>query len=73
MLKNPMFWGLLALIVGCAALAVYFQVRVPPGLEPMGDHSETIVWVSLATAVVSLLTAVTGLVKAIVEARANRS
>lgn len=72
MLKRPMVWGLIALIVGGIALVLYDYYRVPAGLEPMSDSTETLAWLSLATAVVGLLTGIIGLIKAIVEARARR-
>ena len=43
--------------------------RIPPGVEPMGDEGQTIAWVALVTSIVSLLTALTGLVQKLIELR----
>ena len=34
----------------------YFATRLPPGLEPKGESSEVIPWLSLAGSIVSLIT-----------------
>ncbi len=65
--------GLIALGIGLVSLYIYFQYRVPEGIEPMSDSANTIAWVSLATAVVGLLTGVVSLVKAVIEMRAKRN
>lgn len=58
--------AIVAILVAAAAFAVYFQTLPPPGVQPMGDgDSAVIAWVSLATAVVGLLTAATNLVLAL--------
>ena len=61
-------------IIGAAVVAAiglwgYFAYRTPPGVEPMGEASETVAWVALATSVVSLLTALTGLAQKFLELR----
>ncbi len=58
-----------AAIVALVGLWAYFAYRMPPGVEPMGDDSQTIAWVALATSIVSLLTALTGLVQKLIELR----
>ncbi len=59
-----------AALVTVAAFMVYLQTRPPPGLEPMGDDASVIIpWVSLATAVVGLLTAFVNLVLAMRKSR----
>lgn len=62
-----------ALVIGLAALWYYVSLQPPPGIETMsGDDDKTVQWIALATAVVSLLTAVTGLIQEVVKARAAR-
>jgi len=46
---------------------LYNLYKIPEGITPQGDDSEIIAWVSLATAVVSMITALIGLIKQIVE------
>lgn len=64
-------WGVIigALVVAAIGLWAYFAWRIPPGVEPMGETSETIAWVALVTSIVSLLTALTGLAQKLVELR----
>lgn len=68
MLKN---WSAIigAAVVAAVGLWAYFAYRTPPGVEPMGEASETIAWVALATSIVSLLTALTGLAQKFLELR----
>ena len=67
-----------AYIVGAAvvcviAFFVYFATRTPEGVAPMGDQtSETIAWISLVVAVLSLATTVVGLIQKLVELRAGK-
>jgi hypothetical protein len=58
-----------AAVVAVLGLWAYLAYRIPPGVEPMGDDSQTIAWVALATSIVSLLTALTGLVQKLIELR----
>jgi hypothetical protein len=60
---------LVGAVVGLVGLWVYLAYRTPPGVEPMGETSETIAWVALATSVVSLLTALIGLAQKFLELR----
>lgn len=57
-----------ALVVGLLALVFYVTNLPPEGVEPMGD-SETMGWVSLAVAVVGLMTSVVGLIQKIIDLR----
>jgi hypothetical protein len=66
MLKKPVVI-VLAFVISVVGILVYFHFRLPPGVQPMGDGSDTVSWVALATAVVSMLTAIFGLVQKIVE------
>lgn len=43
-----------------------------PGIESKGGDSELMAYIALASSVVSLLTALAGLLKTVIEARANR-
>jgi hypothetical protein len=67
-----------AVIVGgaviCAiAFIVYFAMRTPVGIAPMGDESSaTIAWISLVVAVLTLVTTVVGLVQKLIEVRAGQ-
>ena len=63
-----------SVIVGAAFVAViglwaYFAWRIPPGVEPMGDTSETIAWIALATSIASMLAAFAGLAQKFIELR----
>lgn len=63
-----------SVIVGAAifavlGLCVYFTYRVPSGVEPMGDQTETIAWISLATSIVGMLAAFVGLAQKLIELR----
>lgn len=67
MLKKPLvifFFVVLALI----AFLVYMQVKIPDGVIPQSDAQvETIAWLSLWTAIISLLTSIIGLFQNIIE------
>lgn len=58
-------WSVILGLAAIAALAlgVYLTYRVPLGVEPMGDRTETIAWISLSTSIVTMLTALVGLVQ----------
>lgn len=58
---------LFLLILSAVLGYIYFQYRVPAGVTPMGDSSETIAWISLATSIVSMITAIVGLVHKIMD------
>jgi hypothetical protein len=72
MMKRPGFI-VAALVVGVLAGLAYYATRTPPDVAPMGDGGETITWISLAIAVVSLATAVVGLIGKLVDMRAAKS
>jgi hypothetical protein len=62
-----------AALVCVVAFIVYFAMRPPGGVTPMGDESSaTIAWISLAVAAVSLATAVVGLIQKLVDLCAGR-
>lgn len=65
MIKRPSVIAALTAI-GLVAIAVYLYQLPPAGIEPMGD-GETVSWISLAVAVLSFLTALTGLVKKVLD------
>lgn len=56
------------LVVGLLALAYYVMQLPPEGVETMGE-AETMSWISLAVAVVGLLTSLVGLIQKIVDLR----
>jgi len=61
MLKKS-FVILFLLLLSAVMAYVYFEFRVPEGVTPMGDSDETIAWISLFTAIISLITALIGIV-----------
>ena len=67
-----------AVIIGgaviCAiAFIVYFAMRTPEGISPMGDESSaTIARISLAVAILTLATTVVGLIQKLIELRAGK-
>ena len=61
-----------AAVIGVIALIVYFTTRTPAGITPMDGAPATIAWISLAIAILSLATAVVGLIQRLVELRAAR-
>jgi hypothetical protein len=61
----------LGVVVTAVGVYLYFAYRLPSGVEPMGDESETLAWVGLATAVVGLLTAVINLVQILVKQKSD--
>ena len=58
-----------AIILSVAAFSIFDRYRIPSGVTPMGDSGETIAWIALATAIVSMITAIIGLVQKLVEVR----
>ena len=62
-----------ALVIGLVALWYYFSLQPPPGVETMsGDDDQTVQWITLATAIVSLLIALVSLIQEVIKARAGR-
>jgi hypothetical protein len=57
------------LVIGAAALWLYYFTRLPPGIEAKGDAERLLPWMSLAGAVVSLLTGIVSLGLKVVELR----
>ncbi len=71
-LKHP---GIIisAVVVSAIALAVYLNTRTPADITPLnGDGAETVAWISLVIAVLSLATAVVGLIQKVVELRGTK-
>lgn len=63
----------LAGLLSVAALIVYSTVSSPVGVEPKSGNSEIIAWIALATAVVTLLTAIVGLIEKLIDRRKPRT
>ena len=65
-------WPFIAGAFAISAIAwwLFFDLRPPPGVEPKGDEALTIAWISLAVAVLTLLTAGLGLLQKLLELRA---
>ncbi len=59
-------------VLGVAALFVFFQLRPDPEIETLGngDADSTLAWSSLAVSILAFLTAIVSLIKEIVAARA---
>ena len=58
-----------ASIIGFLALIFYFQQMPSDGVEPMGDESTTMQWLTLAIGIVALMTALVGMIQKIIELR----
>ena len=58
-----------ALLIGVLALLLYAYQRPPEDVEVMSDQPMTLHWLTLAIAILSLLTAVVGLIQKIIELR----
>ena len=69
-MRYALFIGMV--LVGLIGLWVYFSNRIPPGVTPQSDSGETIAWVGLATAIVSLLIALADLAKKLIDFRSNK-
>jgi hypothetical protein len=62
-----------AAVVCVITFVVYFAMRPPEGVTPMGEEgSATVAWISLAVALLSLATAAVGLIQKVVELRAAK-
>jgi hypothetical protein len=59
------------LLLGAVLLWLYFDTRLPPGVEAKGDTDSWLPWISLAGAFVSLLTGVATLALKLLELRAK--
>lgn len=46
---------------------IYQSLKLPEGVEPMGDSNEMIAVLALITAIVSLLTSLVGLIQKVIE------
>jgi hypothetical protein len=68
MIRKPLFIGT-AIIIAALCTIAYFNFRIPPGVTPQGDSGETIAWISLMTAIISMITAFIGLFQKILESR----
>lgn len=62
---------ILLVILAIILFYVYDYYKLPEGVEVKSGNQETIAWVSLATSIVSLLTAVVGLVQKILEKKTS--
>ena len=71
-MRRPAY--IIAAAVVCAiAFIVYFVVRPPGGVTPMGDESSaTMVSISLATAIVSLVATIVGLIPRLIDLRGGK-
>ena len=63
----------IALIIGLAALWLYYDLQPLPNIETKGEGTPTTAWISLAVSIISLLTALVGLIQRIIEARAAKA
>lgn len=68
MFKRP-FVIVACLVLAAIGLWLYLDFRVPSGIAAKGDSGEIIAWLGLAGAVLSLLTAMVGLLQKIIELR----
>ena len=68
MIRKPLIIGA-AFAITVLSTLVYFQYRIPPGVTPQGNNGETVAWISLATAIVSMITAIVGLLQKVIESR----
>mgnify|MGYP001145165573 CR=1 FL=1 len=67
MLRKPIVI-VLAFVISVVGILVYFYFGLSPDdVQPMGAESDTVSWVALGTAVVSMLTAIFGLAQKISE------
>ena len=67
-------WLYSLLAVSVCAFAIYTLLRWPPGIETKGtEQTVVLAYLSLATAIVSLLTALTGLLKIVMERKRGGS
>lgn len=56
------------LILSLISFAIYQQVKIPDGVSPQSDAQlETVAWLALWTAIISLLTSIVGLIQNILE------
>ena len=62
----------IAMLVAVAGVVVYVKCRVPPGVAPKGNAAETVAWIALATAVISLLTSIVGLMQKLIELSSSK-
>jgi hypothetical protein len=53
--------------VDTPGFVLYMTYRVPPGVVPKSDSAVTLAWIGLAASVVSLLTAILGLMQKLIE------
>jgi len=53
------------LLLALIAFLVYQQIKIPRGVTPLGDQTEILAWLSLATSIISLITALIGLIEKI--------
>lgn len=66
MLRNPI--TIISFLILSAILAyLYFQYRIPSDIVTLGDNTETVALIALYTSIVSLLTAIVGLIQKIIE------
>lgn len=71
MMRKPLFI-LTAFVVAVVCFVIYYYYRIPSGVTPKGESINMIAWVSLATAIVSMVTALIGLLKQILEMRSKK-
>lgn len=69
--KTPLI--IISLLVSIIGFWIYWYFKAPDGVTPMGDKSELIAWIALATSIVTLFTAIVGLITKLVEGKKNES
>lgn len=55
------------IVLALVAFLIYQQVKIPDGVTPQSDQTEIIAWLSLSTAIISLVTALIGLIQNILD------
>lgn len=56
-----------SLLIAAIGWYFYFKIRIPTGVTPQSDGSETVAWIALATGIIGLLTAIVGLIQRLIE------
>lgn len=72
MLKNTVVIAAL-LILSIVTYYLYQTWKIPEGVIPKGDNTETLAWLALGTSIVSLLAAIVGLIEKILDLKKSKS
>ena len=63
---------ILSLAISIFSYGLYQYYKIPEGVTPLSDQTETVAWLSLVTSIIALITAAIGLIEKIIVSRKEK-